>query len=91
MTAVNAASALLPDGERASSLVTQAAELPLYADPGCEPQRMLDQVQSWAAQLLVRVAPDASPFARLRLLNHQTRTPPAGGALRRLHDLSCAA
>lgn len=70
MTAVNAASALLPEGERASSLLTQAAELPLYADPGFEPQRVLDQVQSWAAQLRVRVAPDASPFVRLRLLNH---------------------
>jgi len=70
MTAVDTASALLPESERASALLTEAVQVPLYADPGCEPQRVLAQVQSWAAQLRVRVAADASPFARLRLLNH---------------------
>jgi regulator of sirC expression with transglutaminase-like and TPR domain len=53
-----------------SSLLVAAAQLPLYAEPGCSPQRVLDQVRAWAAQLRLRVAPDASPFARLRLLNH---------------------
>jgi len=53
-----------------SSLLAAAAQLPLYAEPGCSPQRVLDQARAWAARLRVRVAPDASPFARLRLLNH---------------------
>ena len=51
-------------------LLAAAAQVPLYADPGCEPPRVLDQVQSWAAQLRLRLAPDASALARLRLLNH---------------------
>jgi regulator of sirC expression with transglutaminase-like and TPR domain len=56
-------------GDHASSLLTAAAQVPLYAEPDCSPQRVLEQVRAWAAQLRVRVAPDASPFARLRLLN----------------------
>ncbi len=55
---------------RSPTLLTAAARVPLYADPGCNPQRVLDQVHSWAARLRARVAPDASPLARLRLLNH---------------------
>ena len=58
------------DDGRPSSLLLAAARLPLYAEPDCCPQRVLDQVRAWADQLRVRMAPDASPFARLRLLNH---------------------
>jgi regulator of sirC expression with transglutaminase-like and TPR domain len=71
MTSLDAFSALLNSDERAPlPLLAAAAQVPLYADPDCDPQSVLDQVQSWAAQLQVRVAPDASPTARLRLLNH---------------------
>jgi len=67
----DAASAPLGSRERRPlTLLAAAAQVPLYADPGCNPQRVLDQVRSWAAQLRARVAPDASPLARLRLLNH---------------------
>ena len=57
------------DGQ-ASSLLAAAAQVPIHAEPDLGPQRVLEQVQSWAAQLRLRVAPDASPIARLRLLNH---------------------
>jgi regulator of sirC expression with transglutaminase-like and TPR domain len=70
MTAAGALGDSQAECGRASPLLVAAAELPRYAEPGCEPQRVLDQVHTWAAQLRVRVAPDASPFARLRLLNH---------------------
>ncbi len=59
-----------PDGDRPSSLLAAAAQVPLYAEPDCRPQQVLEQVRGWAARLRVRLAQDASPFARLRLLNH---------------------
>jgi len=55
---------------RPLTLLAAAARVPLYADPGCDPQQVLDQVRSWSARLRARVALDASPLARLRLLNH---------------------
>ena len=59
-----------PEGDRPSSLLAAAAQVPLYAEPDCRPQQVLEQVRGWAARLRVRLAQDASPFARLRLLNH---------------------
>lgn len=55
---------------RSLTLLAAAARVPLYAEPGCNPQQVLDQVRSWSARLRARVAPDASPLTRLRLLNH---------------------
>lgn len=70
MSCCDRAGAPADGGGVSSSLLSAAARVPLYAEPDCEPQRVLDQVQGWTMQLRVRVAPDASPFARLRLLNH---------------------
>ena len=61
---------LLGDGRRPLPLIALAAQVPRYADSGCEPARVLEQVRTWAARLAARVAADASPAARLRLLNH---------------------
>jgi regulator of sirC expression with transglutaminase-like and TPR domain len=67
---IHRAPASVADAGQASSLLAAAARVPLYAEPDCDPQQVLDQLRAWAARLRVRVAPDASPFARLRLLNH---------------------
>lgn len=71
MTALDAFVALLGDKEGDSlPLLSAAAHVPLYAEPGCDPHSVLDQVQAWSSQVRARVAPDASPLARLRLLGH---------------------
>lgn len=51
-------------------LLAAAAQIPLYVDPDCDPQRIVGQVRSWSEQLRVRIAADASALTRLRLLNH---------------------
>jgi regulator of sirC expression with transglutaminase-like and TPR domain len=51
-------------------LLEVAAQVPLYAEPECEPQRVLQQVDAWSVRLRARLPQDASPLARLRLLNH---------------------
>ncbi len=61
---------LLGGGREPLPLLAAAAQVPRYAEPECEPQHVLDQVRAWAAQLRARLAPDASPAARVRLLNH---------------------
>jgi len=50
-------------------ILLAAARLPQYADPDCDPQAVLDTVHKWSRQLRGRIAPDAAPLARLRLLN----------------------
>jgi regulator of sirC expression with transglutaminase-like and TPR domain len=71
MTPIEQFAALVGNGERPTlPLLAAAAQVPLYAEPDCEPQRTLDQLQAWAGQLRPRVVPDASGPTRLRLLNH---------------------
>jgi regulator of sirC expression with transglutaminase-like and TPR domain len=71
MTPVDAFCELLGPAERASlPVLAAAAQLPLYADPRCEPQAVIDQLRTWSAELAARVVPDASAANRLRLLNH---------------------
>jgi len=71
MTHIEEFSALVGNVQRPTlPLLAAAAQVPLYAEPDCEPQRTLDQVQAWSAQLRARVVPDASGLTRLRLLNH---------------------
>lgn len=69
MTEIESFEALLGDGA-SLPLLAAAAQVPRYADADCDPRAVLDQVQAWAARLQARIAPDASPIARLRLLNH---------------------
>lgn len=51
-------------------LLDCAAQVPLYADPQCEPHRVVRTVRQWGEKLAARVAADSSPQHRLRLLNH---------------------
>jgi regulator of sirC expression with transglutaminase-like and TPR domain len=70
-TALDAFVALLGDGERPSlPLLAAAAQVPLYADRACQPDRIIEQLRDWGEQLGGRVAADASGPNRLRLLNH---------------------
>lgn len=57
-------------GQAAQPLLIAAAQVPLYREPDCDPQRTVDQVNAWSRQLQARVAADASVATRLRLLNH---------------------
>jgi regulator of sirC expression with transglutaminase-like and TPR domain len=71
MTPVEVFSALVGQGQRARlPLLAAAAQVPLYREPQCDPQRTLGQVRVWCEQLRARIAPDASTRTRLRLLNH---------------------
>ncbi len=71
MTPIEHFSALVQRGDRAVlPLLAAAAQVPVYADPECDPQRTIGQVQAWCGKLRARVAPDASVLSRLRLLNH---------------------
>lgn len=71
MTPVEVFSALVGQGERARlPLLAAAAQVPLYRDPQCDPQRTLGQVHDWGEQLRARIAADVSLRARLHLLNH---------------------
>lgn len=71
MNSFEAFAALVGGDERAPlPLLQAAAQMPQYADPHCDPRVVLDQVHAWVAEIRMRVAPDASPLARLRLLNH---------------------
>jgi regulator of sirC expression with transglutaminase-like and TPR domain len=71
MTPVEVFTALIGQGQRARlPLLAAAAQVPLYSDPRCDPQRTLGQVHDWGEQLKARIAVDASPRTRLRLLNH---------------------
>jgi len=71
MTYVEDFSALVGQGERSAlPLLAAAAQVPLYKDPDCDPQRTVGQVRTWSDQLRRRIAPDASSLTRLRLLNH---------------------
>jgi regulator of sirC expression with transglutaminase-like and TPR domain len=51
-------------------LLDCAAHVPLYADPHCEPHRVVCTVRQWGEKLAARVPADSSPQHRLRLLNH---------------------
>ncbi len=51
-------------------LLAVAAEVPRYADPGCQPAAVLERVQAWGRQLAERLAPDAAAPMRWRQLNH---------------------
>jgi regulator of sirC expression with transglutaminase-like and TPR domain len=62
--------ALLADGGASLPLLAAAAQVPAYADPACDPRRVVEQVGAWGEQLGARVAADASGANRLRLLNH---------------------
>jgi regulator of sirC expression with transglutaminase-like and TPR domain len=52
------------------ALLDCAAQVARYADPHCQPAATVDTVRAWGGQLAARVAADASPLHRLRLLNH---------------------
>jgi regulator of sirC expression with transglutaminase-like and TPR domain len=51
-------------------LLDCAAQVPLYADPKCAPDRVVRTVRSWGERLAQRVPADSSASNRLRLLNH---------------------
>ncbi len=51
-------------------LLDCAAQVPLYADAGCEPEAVVTTVRGWGERLAQRVPADSSPSHRLRLLNH---------------------
>jgi regulator of sirC expression with transglutaminase-like and TPR domain len=53
----------------AQALLRIAALLPQYADADFEPDAVVERVHGWGRELGARVAADASPLARLRLLN----------------------
>lgn len=64
-------SALVVPGEQTGlPLLEAAARLPQYADAEFAPEAVVQRVRGWCEQLRERIAPDASCFARLRLLNH---------------------
>ena len=67
MTPVDEFAALLGNGEGTTRpLLAAAAQVPRYADPDCEPAKVLAQLLAWGEQLRTRLAGDE-------------RTPPAGG------------
>ena len=71
MNSFDAFAALVGRDERMQlPLLEAAAQVPQYADPHCDPQVVLRQVHAWVAQLRARIAPDASPLTRFRLLTH---------------------
>lgn len=71
MSELAAFEALLGGGNGAAlPLLAAAAQVPRYADADCDPRAVVDQVRAWAIRLEQRIAPDAAPVARLRLLNH---------------------
>jgi regulator of sirC expression with transglutaminase-like and TPR domain len=51
-------------------LLDCAAQVSLYADPKCAPDRVVRTVRSWGKRLAQRVPADSSASNRLRLLNH---------------------
>jgi regulator of sirC expression with transglutaminase-like and TPR domain len=51
-------------------LLDCAAQVPLYADPRCQPDAVVTAVRTWGERLAQRVPADSSANNRLRLLNH---------------------
>lgn len=51
-------------------LLHAAAEAARYADPDCDPKRVLDTMARWGAQLAARLPADAAAPMRWRQLNH---------------------
>jgi len=70
MTSLEAFTRLVAGDEFPVPALEIVARLPQYADPDLDPESPLRTIREWGVRLASRIAADASPLTRLRLLNH---------------------
>ncbi|HUN91125.1 MAG TPA: transglutaminase-like domain-containing protein [Burkholderiaceae bacterium] len=70
MTPLEAFIRMVSGDEAPPPVLDIVARLPQYAEQGYDADGVVDTIRQWGARVQGRLAADASPLARLRLLNH---------------------